>query len=51
MHGKDGEDYVKFKKGGLGSSSSAVAENGIVKTKLTLNENWRVIDVKLESNN
>ena len=51
VHGENGEDYIKFKKEGLGSSSSVVTENGIVKTKLTLNENWRVIDVKLESNN
>ncbi len=50
LHGKDGEDYIKFKKEGLGLTSSVVTDNGIVKTKITLNDNWRVIDVKLESN-
>ena len=49
-HGADGEDYIKFKKTGLGTSTTIQCENGIVKTKLTLNENWRVIDVQLAGN-
>jgi hypothetical protein len=51
IHGEDGEDHIRFKKDGLSSSTSVVNENGIVKTKMMLNENWRVIAVKLESNN
>ncbi len=47
VHESDGEYYIKFRKEGLSSSTSVICENGVVKTKLTLNENWRVIDVKL----
>ena len=47
IHGSDGEDYIKFEKTGQGSSSSVLCEDGIVKTKLTINDNWRVIDLKL----
>lgn len=47
IHGSDGEDYIKYEKVGHGSSSSVLCEDGIVKTKLTINENWRVIDLKL----
>lgn len=47
IHGADGENYIKFEKVGYGSSSSVLCEGGIVKTKLTINENWRVVDLKL----
>ena len=47
VHGSDGKDYIKYNKAGLGLSSSVVCDDGIVRTKITLNENWRVIDVKL----
>ena len=47
IHETIDEYHIRFKKEGLGTSFSVACENGIVKTKLTLNENWRVIDVKL----
>ena len=47
IHGSDGEDYVKFEKVGRSSSSSVLCDGGIIKTKLTINKNWHVIDLKL----
>lgn len=47
IHSSDGQDYIKFEKAGLGESSSVMCDDGIVRTKLTINENWRVIDLKL----
>ena len=38
---------IKYKKNGLGASSSLQLENGLVKTKITLSETWRVIDIKI----
>lgn len=43
----DGQYHIKFEKSGLGSSSSVLCDDGIVKTKLTISNNWRVVDIKL----
>ena len=50
IHGQEGQDYIKFEKNGLGVSSRIQCEGGIVKTKLTLDKNWRVIDVSIADN-
>lgn len=47
IHGSDAQDYIQFHKAGLGSATRYLCEDGIVKTKLTINDNWRVIDLKL----
>ena len=49
IHSSDGRYYIKYEKVGLGSSISALCDGGVVKTKLVINENWRVIDLKLSS--
>ena len=45
IHGADGLDYIKFKKVGRGSSSLVFCDGEIIKTKLTIKDNWRVIDL------
>ena len=47
IHGSDGEDYIKYEKAEHGSSSSVLCDGGIIKTKLTINQKWHVIDFKL----
>ena len=46
IHGSDGEDYIKYEKAWHRSSSSVLCDGGIIKTKLTINQKWHVIDLK-----